>query len=58
MFDVPGSNIRGVYVDENVVLGKQKAQYVTGPIETTERSEDTNESFPVEEEHGGTRTML
>ena len=59
MFDVPGSNIRGVYINEDVVTGTGKAQYVTSPIEEREETVDDGdgdggESFVVEE--NGTRT--
>ncbi len=52
MFDVPGSNISGVYIDENVVKGEGKAQYVTGPVETSEINADEN----LLEEEDDTRT--
>eukprot|EP00112_Aurelia_sp_Birch-Aquarium-sp1_P005879 Seg1662.27 transcript_id=Seg1662.27/GoldUCD/mRNA.D3Y31 product="ATP-dependent Clp protease ATP-binding subunit clpX-like mitochondrial" protein_id=Seg1662.27/GoldUCD/D3Y31 len=59
MFDVPGSNIRAVYINEDVVTGNGKAQYVTGPIEEKEETVDDGdgdggEAFVVEE--NGTRT--
>lgn len=37
MFDVPGANIVAVYINEDVVTGTKKAEYITGPIETTDR---------------------
>lgn len=40
MFDVPGSNINGVFITDDVVTAKKKAEYITGPIETTERPSD------------------
>ena len=59
MFDVPGSSIRGVYINEDVVTGSGKAQYVTSPIEEREETVDDGdgdggEAFVVEE--NGTRT--
>ena len=40
MFDVPGSNVTGVYICEGVVAGTKKAEYITGPIETSESNPD------------------
>ena len=28
MFDVPGSNVKGVLIDEDVVEGKKEAEYI------------------------------
>lgn len=42
MFDAPGSNIRAVYVDEHVVEGNKKAEYVMAPEEEAP-SADANE---------------
>lgn len=36
MFDVPGANVTAVYITEETVKGTKKAEYVTGPLETTE----------------------
>ncbi|XP_068694156.1 ATP-dependent Clp protease ATP-binding subunit clpX-like, mitochondrial [Montipora foliosa] len=47
MFDAPGSNIRAVYVDEHVVQGDKKAEYILAPEE--EVPMDTNEAFNEEE---------
>lgn len=47
MFDAPGSNIRAVYVDEHVVQGDKKAEYILAPEE--EVPLDTNEAFNEEE---------
>ena len=50
MFDVPGSNIRDVYIDEGVVAGESKAQYVSGPVEDNEvPGEESNGNYSVEE---------
>lgn len=55
MFDVPGSNISAVYIDEKVVEGKAKAQYVTGPVETSEvNADESSDSF--QEEQADNRT--
>lgn len=42
MFDAPGSNIRAVFVDEHVVEGNKKAEYVMAPEEEAP-SADANE---------------
>lgn len=42
MFDTPGSNIRTVYIDEHVVEGSKKAEYVMAPEEEVP-SADANE---------------
>ena len=39
MFDVPGANVTAVYITEETVKGTKKAEYVTGPLETTEVAE-------------------
>ena len=50
MFDVPGSNIRSVYIDEGVVTGDSKAEYVTGPAEDSElHGDDSSTMYSVEE---------
>lgn len=50
MFDVPGSDIRGVYIDEGVVTGESAAQYVTGLAKESEEStDDATASYSVEE---------
>ena len=49
MFEVPGSNVTGVYICEDVVTGKKKADYITGPIETNETTVDTEEYDGTEE---------
>lgn len=40
MFEAPGSNIRAVHIDEDVLLGKKKADYVMAP-EESERIENS-----------------
>jgi len=40
MFEVPGSNVTAVYISEGVVNGSKKAEYITGPLETTEVQTD------------------
>lgn len=47
MFDAPGSNIRAVFIDEHVVEGNKKAEYVMAPEE--EAPVDANEGFSEEE---------
>lgn len=47
MFDAPGSNIRAVFIDEHVVEGNKKAEYVMAPEE--EVPVDANEGFNEEE---------
>lgn len=47
MFDAPGSSIRAVYIDEHVVQGDKKAEYVVEPEE--EAPVDANETFNEEE---------
>ncbi|KAL9987208.1 hypothetical protein ACROYT_G001479 [Oculina patagonica] len=42
MFDAPGSDIRAVYIDEHVVEGSKKAEYVMAPEEEAP-SADANE---------------
>ena len=55
MFDVPGSNIRTVYIDEGVVTGESKAQYVTEPVDENEiPADESSVGYSVEE--NGTRT--
>ena len=50
MFDVPGSNIRSVYIDEGVVTGESKAEYVTGPADDSElNGDDSSTMYSVEE---------
>eukprot|EP00794_Sanderia_malayensis_P009648 gene9648-10636_t len=49
MFDVPGSNIVGVYVDEDVVKETGKAKYVTAPVENS-ADIDTDENFHEDED--------
>lgn len=46
MFDVPGSNVSTVFIDADVVSGAKKAEYVTGPIETSERESSDPEYEP------------
>lgn len=41
MFDAPGSDIRAVFIDEHVVEGSKKAEYVMAPEEAP--SADANE---------------
>ena len=47
MFDAPGSNIRAVFIDEHVVEGNKKAEYVMAPEE--EAPVDATEGFNEEE---------
>ena len=50
MFDVPGSNIRGVYIDEGVVTGDSKAQYVNEPADDTDQpADESNSNYSLEE---------
>ena len=48
MFEAPGSNIRAVRIDEDVLLGKKKADYVMAPQES-ERVENP-EGFQEDDE--------
>lgn len=43
MFDTPGSNIRTVYIDEHVVDGSKKAEYVLAPEEEAPSAEANEE---------------
>ena len=43
MFDTPGSNIRTVYIDEHVVDGSKKAEYVLAPEEEAPSAEVNEE---------------
>lgn len=43
MFDTPGSNIRTVYIDEHVVDGSKKAEYVLAPEEEAPNAEANEE---------------
>lgn len=36
MFDVPGSNVKGVLIDEEVVEGKKEAEYIRHEEEVVE----------------------
>ena len=51
MFDVPGSDITGVYIDEGVVTGDSKAEYVSEPTEEDSdiSANEQNVSYVVEE---------
>ena len=50
MFDVPGSSIRGVFIDEGVVAGDSKAQYVNEPVEDTDLpGDESNTNYSLEE---------
>lgn len=47
MFDAPGSSIRAVYIDDHVVQGNKKAEYVMAPED--EVPNDAGEGFNEEE---------
>ena len=50
MFDAPGSNIRAVHIDEHVVQGTKKADYVMVPDEEEHVAAETSDAFHDEEE--------
>jgi len=43
MFDVPGSDVKAVLVDEDVVRGEKPAQYIREVVSTSEQSDDFEE---------------
>jgi hypothetical protein len=45
MFEVPGSDIVDVIIDEDVVRGKSQARYVRHPVETERFENDIEENL-------------
>lgn len=43
MFEIPGSDVSAVFIDEDVVSEKKPAEYITGPVVTTEEQTDDYE---------------
>lgn len=51
MFDVPGSKVAAVYITADTVKGLKKAEYITGPLETTEVANDLREEEEIIDEN-------
>lgn len=45
MFEIPGSNISSVYIDEDVVLGKSGPKYIYSSIPHSEENEVFDERY-------------
>lgn len=43
MFDVPGSDVKAVLIDEDVVRGEKPAQYIREVVSTGDQSDEFEE---------------